>query len=237
MNRDISRRQFIQSALAGLGAVAAGRLLQVPANAAGRIAAGAIRWDAWYSRTDNSVYAQNSLSSAEYLHRAPSHCNVTPDVQVVCEGSQAVMDAEIQAAVRGGLDYWAFCWYAEGSSFRSAWNLYQASKHRDLIKWCGIVSLHLLGSLPFKSGKWKATSEEWAGYMRQPRYQEVTVGTAARPLLYILWGAKHLRWYFDNSLANVREAFDHFRDLAVEHGLDVPYLDAVVLDTNTPLWS
>lgn len=140
MNRDISRRQFIQSALAGLGAVAAGRLLQVPANAAGRIAAGAIRWDAWYSRTDNSVYAQNSLSSAEYLHRAPSHCNVTPDVQV------------------------------------------------------------------------------------------------AAPALYPL-GAKHLRWYFDNSLANVREAFDHFRDLAVEHGLDVPYLDAVVLDTDTPLWS
>ncbi len=132
----------------------------VPAYAADPIATGAIRWDAWYSRTDNSVYAQNSLSSAKYLRRAPSHCDITPNVQVICEGSQAVLDAEIRAAVRGGLDYWAFCWYAEGSSFRMAWNLYQASTHRDLIKWCGIVSLDLLGSLPFKSGKWKPRIEE-----------------------------------------------------------------------------
>ncbi|MCI0422591.1 MAG: hypothetical protein L0312_25785 [Acidobacteria bacterium] len=224
MNRGISRRQFIQSTLAFLGTVAAARLMQAPAYAADPIAAGAIRWDAWYSRTDNSVHAQNALSSAKYLRRAPSHCDITPNVQVLCEGSQAVLDAEIRAAVRGGLDYWAFCWYAEGSSFRRAWNLYQASGHRDLIKWCGIVSLPLLGSLPFKSGKWKARIQEWVGYMRQPHYQKVTAGAAARPLLYVLWYPNHLRWYFDNSLTHVREAFDHLRDLAVKHGLDAPYI-------------
>ncbi|MCI0350841.1 MAG: hypothetical protein L0Z53_15555, partial [Acidobacteriales bacterium] len=220
----ISRRQFIQSVLAGFGAVAAARLIQAPAYAADPIATGAIRWDAWYSRTDNSVDAQNSLSSAKYLHRAPTHCNITQDVKVICEGSQTVMDAEIRAAVRGGLDYWAFCWYAERSSFRSAWNLYQASKHRELIKWCGIVPLHLLGRLPFKSGQWKVRIEEWVGYMRQPHYQKVTVGTAARPLLYILWDANHLRWYFDNSLANVREAFEYLRQRVNEHGLGAPYI-------------
>ncbi|MGH8490629.1 MAG: hypothetical protein ACREXS_17635 [Gammaproteobacteria bacterium] len=198
--------------------------MQAPAYAADPIAAGAIRWDAWYSRTDNSVYAQNSLSSAKYLRRAPSHCDITPNVQVICEGSQAVLDAEIRAAVRGGLDYWAFCWYAPGSSFRTAWNFYQTSSHRDLIKWCGIVPLHLLGSLPFKSGKWKPGIEEWAGYMRQPHYHKVAAGTAARPLLYILWDANHLHWYFDNRLTHVREAFELLRHLAAQSGLGSPYI-------------
>jgi hypothetical protein len=221
----LSRRRFLTLTTTPFVARAIAGLQASAATMNGNVVAGAIRWDAWYRPHDNSIYAQKSLSSANYHARAPAHCRVSLEATMSCVGSQVVMDAEIEAARRGGLKYWAFTWYAAESSLRFAWNLYQSSAYKDAINWCGIVGLDSLGSLPFSRGPWRSNIHEWARHMQQSNYQKIHDGmTANRPLLYILWNSDHLRWYFDNSLANVRAALTYLRALVTESALGAPYV-------------
>jgi hypothetical protein len=193
------------------------------------VVAGAIRWDAWYDPRDNSVFAQRSLSWEQYEGRAPAHCRVAADHKVTCVGTQETLDKEIREAASSGLKYWAFVWYGPNSSFRTAWNLYQSSSLRHMVGWCGIVTLDLLGSLPFKNGEWRNRMKEWAGYMSQPHYQKVTVNDApVRPVLFLLWHPQDVKNYFADSVDNVRLALGYLRDLVKESGLDSPYI--VILD-------
>jgi hypothetical protein len=138
------------------------------------------------------------------------------------------MAAEIHAAVKGGLKYWAFDWYQPDSSLRGAWNLYRQSPHRNLINWCGIVGLANLGSLPFSNNRSQDTLHEWAEYMQEPNYQKVDSGQANRPLLYILWDQHQLKWYFNDELDNVRNAIEYLRQLMTNTGVGAPYI--VILD-------
>src|ERR1017187_1336267 len=149
-----SRREFLKSSVAGIATASLGCGVSSRSFCSTRtsnIIAGAIRWDAWYTEADASLAAQHSLSSPKYYKRAPFFCRVNADAQVGCIGNAREMDAEIHAAARGGLKYWAFVWYGQDSSLRTAWNLYSQSSHRHLIKWCGIVGLSDLGSVPFSS--------------------------------------------------------------------------------------
>jgi hypothetical protein len=193
------------------------------------VVAGAIRWDAWYDPTGNSMFAQRSLSWPQYEGRAPAHCTVATDHKVTCVGTQATLDKEIQEAARSGLQYWAFVWYAPDSSLRTAWNLYQSSSLRHMMSWCGIVTLDLLGSLPFKNGRWRDRMKEWAGYMSQPHYQKISVdGASDRPVLFLLWHPQDVKNYFADSVENVRVALSYLRDSVNASGLGSPYV--VILD-------
>src|ERR1700684_1388535 len=102
----LSRRRFL------IGCTIAARSLALwesfPLLAAAKsssVIAGAIRWDAWYQDTDISVSAQESLSPERYFRRAPFFCSINSAKQVHCLGTPEAMDAEIHAAVKGGLKY------------------------------------------------------------------------------------------------------------------------------------
>src|SRR3979490_55098 len=105
----ITRRTFLAS-IASAAAVAQSKAFA----SAQDVDVGAIRWDAWYSRTDQSITSQNNLSPKTYQSGAPPPFLVTADV-VSCSGDQAVLDAEIRAAHLGGIAFWAFDWFPAGS--------------------------------------------------------------------------------------------------------------------------
>lgn len=195
------------------------------ASAASGIVAGAIRWDAWYERTGNSKLAQDNLGPEQFHNRAPLHCTEPSVSEINCVGLQAVMDLEIQAAAKTGLKFWAFVWYEPKSSLRAGWKLYQSSRHKELINWCGILTLEHLGSSSSDRDGWRAKVEEWAGYMQQSNYEKVTVNTTTnRPLLFILWMPDQLASYFGNSFSNLRASFKYLSDLVKDAGLGPPYI-------------
>jgi hypothetical protein len=221
-----SRRRFLRRSAIAAGCTAFSEFFPSLASAkSSGVVAGAIRWDAWYKQADISLSAQDSLSSERYFRRAPFFCSVNPTKQVHCQGTAEGMAAEIHAAVRGGLKYWAFDWYNADSSLRSGWTLYNQNPFRDLINWCGIVELANLGSVPFHNNKWLANMKEWAEYMRQPNYQKVG---AQRPLLYLFWNQNQLKWYFDNNPDKVRQCIDFLRQLLAKFSVGAPYI--VLLD-------
>jgi len=225
----ISRRELLLLSASTAAAVYLGRITDAFAGASNRIIAGAIRWDAWYNRADASVFAQNSLAPKKYHFRAPAHCSETSETTVTCVGSQAAMDNEIRAAASGGIAYWAFDWYSPGSSLRTAWNLYQSSGNRNLVNWCGILGLDVLGPMVSNDEAWQKSVQEWIEYMQQPHYQKVTVGsTENRPLLYILWDQPNLQKHFKNDPSNVQSALHRIHALADKAGISRPYI--VILD-------
>lgn len=226
-----SRRQFLEASVATFAAASIPEFLFSPVASASatHVIAGALRWDAWSKRADVSLAAQSSLSSKRYYKRAPFYCSVTPKPEVSCTGGAAEMDAEIKAAAKGGLKYWAFDWYAPESSLRTAWDIYQKSSFRNLINWCGVVGLPTLGSLPFSSNKWQANVREWVEYMRQPNYQKVDVDAPNRPLLYLFWDDSQLKYYFDNDLANVRKCVAYLTEMLHNLHVGAPYI--VILDS------
>jgi hypothetical protein len=135
------------------------------------------------------------------------------------------MDQEIRDAAFAGLRFWAFVWYPQDSSLRTAWTLYQSSPIRHLVNWCGMVGLDRLGAIPFEGGAWKARIDEWCGYMTQPHYQKVQVaGSPPRPVLFLMWNQQGLDRYFAGQMANVRLAFGLLCDRLTEAGLGRPYV-------------
>ena len=132
----ILRRSFLRNSAEFLAYLIASRSARA---AASGVVTGAIRWDAWYRRTDFSVYAQNDLAPEKFHYRVPLHCKVNSH-SIDCNGNQADMDEEIAVAAVSGIKFWAFVWYPSDSSLRIAWNLYQNSQLRHQINWCGIVS-------------------------------------------------------------------------------------------------
>ncbi|EHR01331.1 glycoside hydrolase family 99-like domain-containing protein [Bradyrhizobium sp. WSM471] len=216
-----SRREFLQSSIVAVAAT-----VSSSSRAASPLsAAGAIRWDAWYARKDNSILAQENLGPNKFHARAPKHCEELSLSDVSCVGSQVIMDNEILAAAKGGLNFWAFVWFASDTSFRTAWDLYQASKYKSCVNWCGIATLEHFGSS--SSGKlgWREKCQEWAAYMAQKNYQRVEVsGVKERPLLFLLWYPSDIQNYFGGNLANVRSALSYLRELVTGRGLGAPYI-------------
>jgi len=152
---------------------------------------GAIRWDAWYSKTDQSISAQNNLSPKMYQARAPVHCSVSDEV-VSCNGDQAVLDAEIRAAQQGGIAFWAFDWFPAGSSFRRAWTLYQSSSINHLVKWCPIAGLADLGSGSRSVKEMDEKARKWADLMSSPTFYRAPVHGVERPLFFIFYRAEEM---------------------------------------------
>jgi len=225
----ISRREFLLFSTSAAAAAYFGRITDAFPRPSKGVIAGAIRWDAWYKRADASMFAQASLAPKKYHFRAPAHCSETPEETITCIGSQAAMDSEIRAAANGGITYWAFGWYPPGSSFRTAWNLYQSSGNRTLVNWCGILGLDVLGPMASNGDASQNSVQEWIEYMQQPHYQKVTMGSAQnRPLLYVLWDRPNLQKHFHNDPFNVQVALHRIHAMADKAGISRPYI--VILD-------
>jgi hypothetical protein len=212
----ITRRSFLAS-IASAVAVAQRKAFA----SAQDIHVGAIRWDAWYSRTDQSIPAQNNLSPKTYRARAPIHCAVSQD-EVTCNGDQPVLDAEIRAAHQGGIAFWAFDWFPAGSSFRRAWTLYQSSSINHLVKWCPIAGLGDLGSSSKSVEEMDEKARGWVALMSSPTFYRARVQGRERPLFFIFYRAEEMLKYFGD-LASLHEGLDRVRRLALQQGVGEPY--------------
>jgi hypothetical protein len=211
----ISRRKLL---------AAAPFLLLGPARArTASVHLGAIRWDAWYKKTDSSVHPQNNLSSAKYRWRAPIHCVEEKRENLSCTGAQQVIDDEIRAAAKGGISFWAFDWFPKGSSLRIAWELYQSSSLKHLIQWCPIVGLQELGSVQSSSSEIDRKLQDWIELMRSPTFFSVQEDGSKRPLLFLFYRPEEMTKYF-KTLDSLRSCLERFRKLAVRAGVGKPYI-------------
>ena len=186
-------------------------------------AAGAIRWDAWYDRKDASSYAQDNLYPLQFRDRAPIHCTVGNDVKMNCTGTADVIEAEIKAAATAGLKFWAFDWFPEGSSFRKAWTLYQASPSKHLIDWCPIVGVGSLGSATKSATGTTKIMSDWAALMVKTEYFKVKFPTSFRPVVFIHYIEKENVKYF-GSPEGLQWALKLLRDEAARAGAGNPYI-------------
>ncbi len=212
---DTSRRAL----LTGMAATAAvGRKACANTQA---VEVGAIRWDAWYSKTGQSVFPQNNLSSQMYRGRAPIHCTVSGDT-ISCTGDQAVLDAEIEAAHRGGVAFWAFDWDPGELSFRRAWDLYQSSSLNRLVKWCPIAGLGYLGSASGSIAEMDGKAEEWIRLFASPTFHRVVVRSAQRPLFFIFYRPDEMHSYF-KTFDQLFACLTRIKKKALDAGVGEPY--------------
>ncbi|HET7117462.1 MAG TPA: glycoside hydrolase family 99-like domain-containing protein [Hanamia sp.] len=141
-----------------------------------RTLVGAIRWDGWVGNLNPAgLEIEYTLGPRRYHYRAPFYSKEISEDSIQCRAtSQEIIDKEISYAKYAGLDYWAFCWYPEGSGLDTARDLYLSSSIKNDIHWCVI-----LGTNPFnveKDGKWLLKR------FKDPNYQKVLNG---RPLVYV----------------------------------------------------
>jgi len=137
---------------------------------------GAIRWDAWVGeRNPLALTFAKNLSSFEYHHRLPFFAEMIDEVNAKVDGvRQDIYDKEIEYARNAGIDYFAVCWYPDGSGLEYQRKLYFTSQKRFDVKWCIIHGTH-----PFDNEKDMAWLIE---EMKQSTYQKVM---DERPLVYM----------------------------------------------------
>jgi len=190
---------------------------------------GAIRWDAWHtpwSRVqpgagDGPVKAMvRSLGPKPYHYRLPFFGEVVSDNEVRIDGyTQEIVDREIAYAKAGGLDYWAFLLYEEGSAMSQGLSLYLSSAHKQEVGFCAIASPNTFGN----AQQFPDRMQRLVKRMAEPSYQKVL---GDRPLLYVFrvtddwlraWGGAE----------NTRKLFDQFRAAVKAAGHGDPYLVAM----------
>ncbi len=170
---------------------------------------GAIRWDGWVG--DKGAWkigpiVERTLGPEKFHYRAPFFSIVKSSDFILIDGTtQEIMDKEIIYAKNAGIDYWAYCWYPDGSGLETARKLHQSSKYANDVKWCVILG----ASAKDSSGKLLVND-----FARQ-NYQKVLSG---RPLVYL----------YNSDLTRV--ALDKLREMCLADKLKSPYV--VVMDWN-----
>jgi len=180
---------------------------------------GTIRWDAWHRpRTASEpggpggpvVAMVRSLAPQRYHWRLPFFAAVVSDSEVRIDGyTQAIVDREIAYAQAGGIDYWAFLLYEEGTAMSDGLRFYLASPRRQDVRFCAIASPNTFGN----AQQFRQRMQRVVALISEPSYQTVVDG---RPLLYLFdvsdawldaWGgAAGARALFDDLRAAVRAA-------------------------------
>ena len=124
---------------------------------------GAIRWDAWYGELPSSAQppasvqypgfdakngrlvsqdpgkeTQKSLAAEPWRYRWPFFTTLNADgsAKEFNGNSTEIIEKEIEYAVHGGLDYWAFTTYPENCPLSYALKTFITCKNRDKIKFC-----------------------------------------------------------------------------------------------------
>ena len=141
---------------------------------------GAFRFDAWYD-PDNAVDIQvaAALSPASFNSRLPPNATVVAGVASWPLATQATIDAEILAAIAGGLSFWAFDSYQPTDTLSLALSLYLSSTLRSKLQFC------MLG----QTSNWGEGGEDQPSLLRdismmtQPGYMTVA---GDRPLYLVL---------------------------------------------------
>lgn len=186
---------------------------------------GAIRWDAWYQwgAGDVSGGAQKQFSVAGMQSRAPWFAQVASPYSLHCIGTQANVDTECQVAATAGVDYFAFLCYQPGNPYAYvdanmsvAWNYYQASPNKSLIKWCWITAGNHWLSANFADNSWQPFLATVATqHCTQATYQKVM---GNRPLVFIFGVSSGV------NTDNMMTATAYFRSQCTGAGLGSPYI-------------
>lgn len=173
---------------------------------------GAIRWDAWvWDRNPVGLTFCKNLSELKYHYRLPFFAEMLDDINVKIDGvKQKIYDQELQYAHAAGIDYFAVCWYPDGSNLEHQRKLYFSSQYKHLVKWCIIH-----GTNPFDLDKDMA----WlVSEMKQDTYQKVCGG---RPLVYMFTVNEGQRPFIDKLKKDCQQA-----------GLKPPYFVAMGFSKN-----
>lgn len=180
---------------------------------------GVIRWDAWHTpwsrvqpgADDGPVAAMvRSLSPGRYHHRLPFFARVIAEDEVAIDGyTQETVDREIAFAKAGGIGYFAFLLYEEGSAMSQGLSLYLSSADKQDMPFCAIAGPNTFGN----AAQFPERMRRIVNLMAEPSYVKVA---GDRPLLYVFrvedkwveaWGgAQNARRLFDGLRAAVREA-------------------------------
>jgi len=170
---------------------------------------GAIRWDSWYGTLPQSAQppasvpypgfdparnrlvsqdpgreTRQSLAAQPWRYRWPFFTTLNPDgtAQDFNENRPDVLEREIDYAVQGGLDYWAFTAYPESAPLSYTLKTFLTCKNRDRIRFCLFVpAWPAYGRMP------DAAAEEayWAYLLRlvqTPNYLKVA---GSRPVFFV----------------------------------------------------
>ena len=88
-----------------------------------------------------------SLGPQPYHYRLPFFATIVNDNKVRIDGyTQPIMDQEIAFAKAGGLDYWAFLLYEEGTAMSDGLRFYLSSPRKREMNFCAITSPNSFGS-------------------------------------------------------------------------------------------
>ena len=189
---------------------------------------GAIRWDAWFGELGVPGKAvEKSLGPKKWHYRLPFFAKEISDTQVEIRGNtQEIMDREIAYAKAGGLDYWAFCTYAEDSPMSMGLKLYLSSTHKADIHFC----LNLQGGHIGAGGPaaWPKQIERYVGYFKEPSYQKVA---GRRPLVYLFMADQMIGKNKFSNWESAKAAIDALKKETIAAGLASPYL---VIQTFNP---
>jgi hypothetical protein len=184
---------------------------------------GAIRWDGWFAGNPWEKY----LAPKQWRDRLPFYSRIISDDRVeIRSDSQAVMDREIAYARKGGLDFWAFCYYHptswhDADRYNYGWRLFRSSKHKRGLHFC----LLLQGGRHMGSKEdWPNTAASFVEMFRDPAYQRVLNG---RPLLFI-FSCENIEKQFGSPM-EARAAFDDLRRRSISAGAGSPYIVAQVI--------
>ena len=138
-----------------------------------------------------------------------------------------VMDKEIEWAVQGGIDYFAFLWYwpdtlsREESRLNQPLKFYLSSntKNREKLKFCIVYTNH--GKFDIAPGKaWDQFSTLWLKWMKRKDYQKVIVrkGDTPKPL-FIIWSPQRFHDHWQGTSKGARGAIEELKARAIQNGL------------------
>ena len=145
---------------------------------------GAIRFDAWYDPTDTiDQQCAAALSKASWTYRLPPNSSIASNGAVSWPlALQAVIDAEISAAVAAGLDFWAFDAYKPDDGLSRALSLYLSSSHRQSLRFC-MLGQSSAWADPTTTDGYSSTFDRDVAMMSEDGYVRVAHG---RPLYFVL---------------------------------------------------
>ena len=186
----------------------------------GRPKLGAIRFDAWYDPGDfiDQQCAAALSSSSQWTARCPANSVVNQGNVSWPLADQAVLDSEILAASRAGLDYWAFDSFKPGDGLSRALSLYLSSGYRSRLGFCMLGQISNWADPSSASGYSTVITRDLT-MMSEAGYLHVL---GNRPVYYVLDASPAQVAYLPGN--GMQQAIAYVRQQAEAAGVGDPYI-------------